>query len=83
MRTVHQQYADRLREVTAAVASKKAMLRYQQTRRASYRNIVGNCPPKPTCTARGGRVGTGGFRVERVVFESAPLRYCQLVFAGW
>jgi cephalosporin-C deacetylase-like acetyl esterase len=76
MRTVHQQYADRLTEVAEAVTSKKAMLRYQQTRRARYRSILGDFPAKTALNAH--VVGTSpqrGFRVERIVFESTPHRY--------
>jgi len=76
MRTVHQQYADRLREVAEATASKKAMLRYQESRRARYRSLLGDLPPRASLNAR--VVGTSpqkGFRVERIVFESAPHRY--------
>ena len=76
MRTVHQQYADRRQEIVEAVSSKKAMLRYQQTRRARYQGILGDLPPKTELNAR--VVGTSaqaGFRVERIVFESAPHRY--------
>ena len=76
MRTVHQQYADRLAEVAAATSSKPAMLRYQQTRRARYQSILGDLPQRAALNAH--VVGTSaqkGFRVERVVFESAPHRY--------
>ena len=52
------------------------MLRYQQTRRASYRDILGELPARTDLHGR--VVGTSvqeGFRVERVIFESMPHRY--------
>ncbi|WP_324672112.1 alpha/beta hydrolase family protein [Hymenobacter sp. GOD-10R] len=76
MRTVHQQYAERLSEIADATASKKAILRYQESRRARYRSILGDLPKKTNLNAR--VVGTSpqkGFRVERIIFESAPHRY--------
>ncbi|UOQ68925.1 alpha/beta hydrolase family protein [Hymenobacter volaticus] len=76
MRTVHQQYADRLMEVREAVSSQKAMLRYQQTRRARYQGILGDLPPKMALNARVvGSLAQAEFRVERIMFESAPHRY--------
>jgi pimeloyl-ACP methyl ester carboxylesterase len=76
MRTVHQQYADRLADVAEAVTSKKAMLRYQQTRRARYQGILGDMPARTALNAH--VVGTSlqkGFHIERIVFESTPHRY--------
>ncbi len=76
MRAVHQQYADRQRELTEALASRKALLRYQQTRRERYRSILGEFPAKTDLHAQVvGTLPQDGFRVERVVFESAPHRY--------
>ena len=76
MRTVHQQYADRLSEVAEATSSKKAMLRYQENRRARYRSLLGDLPKKTPLNARVmGTAPQKGFRVERIVFESAPHRY--------
>ncbi|RYY12993.1 MAG: hypothetical protein EOO36_16585, partial [Cytophagaceae bacterium] len=76
LRAMHQQYADRLSEINAALASPTALRRYQQTRRAAYQRILGDLPARTPLNAR--VVGTSaqvGFRVERVIFESAPHRY--------
>ncbi|OUJ71359.1 alpha/beta hydrolase family protein [Hymenobacter crusticola] len=76
MRAVHQQYATRLTEIAEATASKKAILRYQESRRARYRSILGDLPKKASLNARvTGTSQQKGFRVERIIFESAPHRY--------
>jgi hypothetical protein len=76
LRAMHQQYTNRLAEINAALASPAAMQRYQQTRKASYERILGDLPARTPLNAR--VVGTSaqaGFRVERIIFESAPHRY--------
>jgi hypothetical protein len=76
LRAMHQQYADRLAEINAALASPTAMRRYQQARKAAYERILGDLPARTPLNAR--VVGTSaqaGFRVERIIFESAPHRY--------
>jgi hypothetical protein len=76
LRAMHQQYADRLAEINAALASPQAMRRYQQARKAAYERILGDLPARTPLNAR--VVGTSaqaGFRVERIIFESAPHRY--------
>jgi hypothetical protein len=76
LRAMHQQYADRLAEMNAALASPQAMRRYQQARKAGYERILGDLPARTPLNAR--VVGTSaqvGFRIERLIFESAPHRY--------
>jgi hypothetical protein len=76
LRVMHQQYADRLVEMNAALASPAAMRRYQQARKAGYERILGDLPARTPLNVR--VVGTSaqaGFRVERIIFESAPHRY--------
>jgi len=76
LRAMHQQYADRLAEINAALASPQAMRRYQQARKAGYERILGDLPARTPLNAR--VVGTSaqaGFRIERIIFESAPHRY--------
>ncbi|MGI4743390.1 MAG: alpha/beta hydrolase family protein [Janthinobacterium lividum] len=76
LRIMHKQYADRLTEINTALASPAALRRYQQTRRTAYQRILGDLPARTPLNAH--VVGTSaqaGFRIERIIFESAPHRY--------
>ncbi len=76
LRALHQQYADRLAEINAALASPQAMRRYQQARKAGYERILGDLPARtPLNTRVVGTSAQAGFRVERLIFESTPHRY--------
>jgi cephalosporin-C deacetylase-like acetyl esterase len=76
MRDVHQQYADRLDDLSKAVQSKKAMLQYRDELRKRYKNILGDFPAKEALNAKVLKVSQEkGFRVEKIIFESLPKRY--------
>lgn len=76
MEVVHQQYADRSKEISEAFTSEEAMLKYRDNCIQRYKKIIGDFPEKNNLNAK--IVGTSqqeGFRVERIIFESVPQRY--------
>ncbi|WP_234734206.1 alpha/beta hydrolase family protein [Tellurirhabdus bombi] len=76
MRDVHQQFADRKKALTQAMASKQAITQYRDKARERYRKLLGNFGQKTDLRSQ--VVGTtqyDGFRIERIIFESVPNRH--------
>jgi len=77
---VHQQYADRQKELAVAFTSKEAMLKYRDDRIQRYKKIIGDLPEKSSLNAKVvGSSNHDGFRVEKIIFESIPKRYVSAV----
>jgi len=76
MRDVHQQYADRKKEVSKALVSKDAMTEYRNDCLRRYKKIIGDFPEKSDLNAKiTGTTLQEGFRIEKIIFESIPKRY--------
>ena len=76
MRDVHQQYADRKKEISKALVSKDAMTEYRNDCLRRYKKIIGDFPEKSDLNAKiTGTTLQEGFRIEKIIFESIPKRY--------
>jgi len=76
LRTVHQQFSDRKKELTEALSSKQAISHYREDRKLRYKKILGSFPPKTDLNPQiTGTTKQKGFRIERVIYESTPDRH--------
>ena len=76
LRDVHQQYADRQQAFRKALTSEQTLKQYQEAAKARYRQILGELPPKTALHAQiMGKTQYPEFRIERIIFESAPNRH--------
>lgn len=76
LRDIHQQYNNRNKEFSEALKSKETLLRYRDNCIKKYKTIIGNLPVKSNLNAQViGLTQFKGFRIEKIIFESAPKRY--------
>lgn len=76
MLDVHRQGHERKQQLSQAATSKKAMQKYIDTKRERFIAIAGTTPTRGDTDGRiVGTVRGDGFKVEKIVFKSAPGRY--------
>ena len=76
MRYVYQFNEQRQQQLATAVRKKTSMMAYARDARERLKNIAGPMPERTPLHAKvTGTVSGEGFRVEKVIFQSAPGRY--------
>ena len=76
MPDVHRQGYERKESLRKATASKEAMESYIRTARERFKAIAGTTPARGETEGRTvGTVRGEGFKIEKIVFKSAPGRY--------
>jgi len=73
MRRMRRQYAQRRRDMEAALRSPKALAARQERLRREYRRILGELPKKTPLNAKvTGVIRCDGYRIEKVVYDARP-----------
>ncbi len=73
MKIVHEQYAQRRRELKESLKSPDALAARQERLRRDYLAMIGPWPPKtPLAAEVTGTIECDGYRIEKIVYQSRP-----------